>query len=459
MKKLNAFFVSILTTAVLNAAVIEQVIVRQQWPWSTDVKVEYKISAVTNPVDITVQAFNGVIELALPKEAITGERYGITEDGVGTFVIDPVKAFGAEKVALANFKVKLTVSDSVANVNEVIYKIFDLQTGEIEELTRAKILNGEYGSYETDFGAIGEGYQTTLSDVLIWTGVTNYPGAKTSKLVMRKVSAAGVDWTMGRNPGDTTTAENETPHPVRLTKDFWIGVFETTMGQRKCITGGKSSSDNAMRQNDGYGSATFTNMEYIAERPVHLGSYRWTHYPRLAEINEKFPSVTFAFPTEAQWEFACRAGSTTRWNSGLSSGAELLGRYYANGGKKWSETTHDWTSFHPRDCTGEYGVAPVGWYRPNALGLYDMHGNAGEVCADAYYADYGVPDKSVVTEDPGLDHLLGTATTGKAAYRGGNWSSLSLGSIGTPNRLSVDVTNAGDSSAGYHGFRLCITED
>ena len=69
MKKLNAFLVSVLATAALNAAVIEQVIVRQQWPWSTDIKVEYKLSAVTNPVDIAVQAFNGETELSLPAEA------------------------------------------------------------------------------------------------------------------------------------------------------------------------------------------------------------------------------------------------------------------------------------------------------------------------------------------------------------------------------------------------------
>lgn len=459
MKKFNAFLLAVFGIASLQAATIEQVIVRQQWPWSTDIKVEYKLSGVTAPVDIQVKAFNGEVELAIPATAIVGDRYGITTDGIGQFTIDPVLAFGTGKVALANFKVKLTVTASSDNVNEVIYKIFDLQTGEIEELTRAKILNGEYGAYETDFGAIGEGYNTTLSDVLIWTGVTNYPGAKTTKLVMRKVPAAGVDWTMGRNPGDTSTAANETPHPVRLTKNFWIGVFETTMGQRKLITGGKSSSEDAMRQNDGYGSATFTNKDYIAERPVHLGSYRWVHYPRLAEINKKFSGVTFAFPTEAQWEFACRAGSTTRWNNGLSSGAEQLGRYYANGGKKWNETARDWTGYHSRDCAGEYGVAPVGWYRPNALGLYDMHGNAAEVCADSYDENYHVADMKVVTVDPGLDYLLGDTTSGNASYRGGNWSSLSLGGIGIPNRAFTGVTNAGDSNAGYYGFRLCITED
>ena len=159
MKKLNAFLVSVLSAAALNAAVIEQVIVRQQWPWSTDVKVEYKISAVTNPVDIAVKAYNGDVELPIPASAITGERYGITEDGVGTLVIDPVAAFGTAKVALANFKVKLTVSDSPENLDETLYRVYDLVGGGRTDITRKEILNGKYGSYETNYKAFGADFE------------------------------------------------------------------------------------------------------------------------------------------------------------------------------------------------------------------------------------------------------------------------------------------------------------
>ena len=65
------------TLSILNftahGAVIQQVIVRQQWPWSTDVKVEYKLAEVTAPVDISVKAFNGETELPLPAEAVSGD--------------------------------------------------------------------------------------------------------------------------------------------------------------------------------------------------------------------------------------------------------------------------------------------------------------------------------------------------------------------------------------------------
>ena len=68
------------------AASIEQVIVRQQWPWSTDIHVEYKIKDVTHPTDIHVQAFNGnePLDSACLVPAMSGRRHGISKDGIGT---------------------------------------------------------------------------------------------------------------------------------------------------------------------------------------------------------------------------------------------------------------------------------------------------------------------------------------------------------------------------------------
>ena len=63
MKKKSLSIVAALLAGILNAAEIEQVIVRQQWPWSTDVKVEYRLSALTHPVDIVLEAYNGETKL------------------------------------------------------------------------------------------------------------------------------------------------------------------------------------------------------------------------------------------------------------------------------------------------------------------------------------------------------------------------------------------------------------
>ena len=427
MKKLNAFLVSVLSAAALNAAVIEQVIVRQQWPWSTDVKVEYRISAVTNPVDITVQAFNGNKELALPKEAITGDRYGITEDGVGTLVIDPVAAFGTEKVALANFKVKLTVADSSVNINEVLYKIFCLTDGSCEDVTRKDLLNGKWGAIETDFGKIGPDYATLLSDVIIWTGVTNNPAYKSTHLVMRKIPAAAAgEWTMGAPAGEKGQytedwAVYEEKHQVQLTQDFYIGVFEWTEGQHQAVRG-NNRPDN------------FEHPRYFeAWKDMPTGSFKL--------LNQKFAGLdmTFGYPTETQWEFACRAGTT----SALYSGKEMAGANTRELG---------WTTGSP-DRTPNSNM-PVGLLRPNAYGLYDMYGNVGEWCSDWYYAGslktfYG----NTLAVNP-----QGPADGG--SYVEGAKKQLRGGTIGQPEiyaRSACRNNGVANTAYGiyYYGWRIC----
>ena len=105
--RVSMILMSALSATAAWSANIEQVIVRQQWPWSTDVKVEYKLSGVTSPVDIGVAAYNGDTPLDASNldASITGVRFGINEDGVGKFTINPVRPLGTEKVACANFSV------------------------------------------------------------------------------------------------------------------------------------------------------------------------------------------------------------------------------------------------------------------------------------------------------------------------------------------------------------------
>ena len=413
MKKLNAFLVSALATAALNAAVIEQVIVRQQWPWSTDVKVEYKLSGVTKPVDLTVKAYNGDVELPLPTTAVKGERYGISEDGVGTIVIDPVMAFGNAKVALANFKVKLTVSDSPENLDEVIYKILTLnQSSSVpcENVTRRDILNGKYGSYETDYSKIGSGFQTSIKDVLIWTGVTNDIAYKTTKLVLRKIPAAGKNFKMGSG---TDASQQST---VSFANDYWMAVFETTAYQHRLMYQSwidpnysylPWESQRTQEVASGVTASDVTPADYLSwsgirahkgddQWPVstHADSYEWYQIGRLRVVSGEL----YDLPTSAEWEFAARAGTTTELISGKTyseSGVAEICRTWAVNCKvaaqePGSESNPDRDAGFPTAaCSLEFGCNMVGQYRPNAYGLYDMMGNAVEWCLD--YRNQNVP--------------------------------------------------------------------
>ena len=410
MKKFNAFLLVILGVSSLYAAKLDQVIVRQQWPWSTDVKIEYKLSDVTKPVDISVRAYNGDVELDQSRlvSALVGDRYGISEDGVGTIILDPVKAFGTEKIALANFKVKLSLSDSAENVNEVIYKIFDLETGTCTDVRRADFFDGKYGAYETDFSYVGT---TALSDVLVWTAVTNDVAYKTTKLVMRKIPAKDVAWTMGDSAAvrKAATVEvngaMETNHIVKLTYDYWMGVFEVTRAQFGAITG-RHSVD-----------VTADDADVLPEQSLTFGN-NYTEKAATAayfagQMRVKTGLQGFDVPSEAEWEFACRAGT----DKSLYSGCNASGGWWS--GMDNNVRPLAWAS-------GNSGskAHPVGMLLPNAFGLYDMLGNVTECTRDlrgtdsaSYFASFGAGwTPSMVVVDPP------SPTGGYYVYRGGAYN-------------------------------------
>ena len=428
MKKLNAFLVSVFATVALNAAVIEQVIVRQQWPWSTDVKVEYKLSAVTNPVDIAVQAFNGVTELSLPEAAITGNRYGITEDGVGTLVIDPVAAFGTEKVALANFKVKLTVSDSAANIREPLYRICDLTTGEVKDLSRADIMNDRsYGNYVTNYAAIHPGFTTGATDVFIWTGVTNNPIYKTSKLVMRRIKAKGETWQCGSN-GESQYAFTtpETQYYIQFSYDYYMSVFELTQEQYRLIAGSNPSTNKGAENSPrcpventclwmlrGHAGNWGDDAKgVITDEIVLWPTNSYEHDVGKGSFLAKLRSKTqweFDLPTQLQWEYACRAGTQTPYNSGKAGQSADVVQELGWVGED-----------QPRV------VREVGLRLPNAFGLYDMHGNMMEITINNSNRQDNSDSGSGTKEDPYVNPRGGAITGMVNAKRGGSFENNHL---------------------------------
>ena len=238
---------------------------------------------------------------------------------------------------------------------------------------------------------------------------------KTTKLVLRKIPAGTFMMgspadELGRNPGG---GENETLHQVTLTKDFYVGVFEVTQKQWELVMGTRPS--------------TFSNEACYAARPVENVSYEdirgsdlgsgWPAnnavdgYSFLGRLRAK-TGLDFDLPTEAQWEYACRAGTTTALNSGKNLTATEdcvnmaeVGRYKFNGG-----LNHDANA----DTTG--GTAAAGSYQPNAWELYDMHGNVLEWCLDWYdFADYpheAVTDPVGVNTPPGSHGPCRTARGG-----------------------------------------------
>ncbi|MDP2984010.1 MAG: formylglycine-generating enzyme family protein, partial [Candidatus Latescibacter sp.] len=151
---------------------------------------------------------------------------------------------------------------------------------------------------------------------------------------------------MGSNDGDS---DEKPVHSVTLSA-FEMSATEITQGQYKAVIGSNPSR--------------FTGDDNL---PVEVVS--WNEAVAFCRALSQKTVGEFRLPTEAEWEYACRAGTTTKYNLGDSeSDLARAGWYHGNSGRK----TH-----------------PVGQKTPNAWGLYDMHGNVWEWCND-WYGSYSL---------------------------------------------------------------------
>ncbi|MBQ3097503.1 MAG: SUMF1/EgtB/PvdO family nonheme iron enzyme, partial [Kiritimatiellae bacterium] len=390
-------------------------------------KVEYRITGVESPVDITVTAYDGdrPLDSAKLASSMKGDLFGIANDNYYSFSIDPVKAFGKSNIAVMNFNVRLSTTASAANMTDVLYKIVDLNSGAVTDVRRADFYGGKYGAFETSYSAIKEGFSTDLQDVLIWTGVTNNPIYKTDFLVLRHIPASSWGpWKIGAYGGGNSAGSSQgnmspsgVEHLVQLTEDYYIGVFPITQAQHMKIYGT-------------YGRAFTNASEYADHQYKPASGVKWfnvrsytgrgvdskTQPPESGSFCGLLSTKTgfsFDLPTEAQWEFAARGGVT---NSSLYSNAIWDGVSIDELG--WSEGN---VLASDQVTAGNAGyesaqTVPVGRRYPNAFGLYDMCGNVMEYCLD--YSDgftYKVPENPPALDPKGVD--MTNAKVSNAGYK------------------------------------------
>ena len=231
---------------------------------------------------------------------------------------------------------------------------------------------------------------------------------KDSKLVMRRIPAAGIKWRMG-DPASTA-------HYVTLTEDYYMAVFEVTKGHCKSF----GLYDTSMAKDR-------------AADEMQWNSVRGGTWPegghdaiggsgtRIRQFRSR-TGLKFDLPTEAQWEFACRAGTGTT--------------YY------WGDTADDIAEY---ETVGDRSLLTVGLHKPNGFGLYDMCGNLSEFVLDLWGA---------ATTDPAVDPL-GPETgdsENRRVLRGGSVNSSTVATAASYYRAQVHPANSNNKN---EGIRLC----
>ena len=267
--------------------------------------------------------------------------------------------------------------------------------------------------------------------------VTNNTSYKTSKLLMRKIMARGVTWTMGSADGEKLrNAAREEAHAVTLTNNYYIGVFEVTQAQWANVATNSTISanytvDGAMRPMEKvcYNEIRLKANSNGGASASEIANYSWPKAPFPSSFLGLLRSKTgldFDLPGEAQWEFAARAGHGSGFwgdgsvvkNNDTDANLNRLGRNERNGGRIYNGSSYG----NPAtSCGVTNGTAIVGSYAPNDWGLYDVHGNVWELCLDWISDDISEfgGRVNIDPESPALN-LSGTSGTTRV-MRGGSW--------------------------------------
>ncbi len=245
-------------------------------------------------------------------------------------------------------------------------------------------------------------------------------------------------------------------HRVRITKPFYLGTYHVTRGQfRQFVadTGYKTDAEKGEKPgacgwdpdkkefgfNEKY-SWRNAGFEQTDEHPVVNVS--WNDAVAFCKWLSSKEGKTYRLPTEAEWEYACRAGTTTRYYSG--DDPETLAKVGNVADAAAKAKFPDW-KYTIKASDGYVFTAPVGKFKPNAFGLYDMHGNAWQWCADWYGAEYYA--KSPADDPTGPDSGDGRV------LRGGSWCN---GPYFARSASRVRVTP--DDRDNGAGFRVARTQ-
>ena len=218
---------------------------------------------------------------------------------------------------------------------------------------------------------------------------------------------------MGSSNKETGRGDDEIQHKVTFAKGIYFGVHPVTQEQWQAVMGDNPSS-------------------FKGEKDLPVESVSWQDCQEFCKLLTHKDKKPYRLPSEAEWEFACRAGTASAYHVGetiATDQANYNGNFVYGAGTKgvYREKT-----------------TPVGSFAPNAWGLYDMHGNVWQWCQDWHggYAHKEVADPQ--SPQTGNNRVL----------RGGSWGSHPI-FCRSANRNFVDP----DRRTEFYGFRVCFSPE
>jgi formylglycine-generating enzyme required for sulfatase activity len=241
-------------------------------------------------------------------------------------------------------------------------------------------------------------------------------------------------FTMGSPSSESGRNDSEAQHQVTISRPFYMQTTDVTQGQWKRVMGNNPSYFRSCGDDCPVEKVSWNDVQEF-----------------ISKLNNMEGSDKYHLPTEAQWEYAARAGTTTALYNGQinisgDNNAPALDKIAWYGGNSCVDYSGG------DDCSGwperqyrcsKCGTHPVGQKQPNAWGLYDMLGNVWQWCQDWWAADY--PSDSVT--DP-----VGPSSGTNRVFRGGSWSSNAMYC-----RTALRNGYTPSDKFSYIGFRLART--
>ena len=247
----------------------------------------------------------------------------------------------------------------------------------------------------------------------------------TSSIGMKFTLIPAGEFDTGSPPDEEGRLDNESPvHHVKISKPFYLGIHPVTQKEWKAVMG--------------------NNPSHFKGDDLPVEQVSWNDVQEfIKNLNKKENTNKYRLPSEAEWEYAARAGTKSRYFFGDDDSE--LGEYawYAENSGSRPPKKGDYFGYDQKDWTENKWngkTHPVGQKKPNKWGLYDMHGNVWEWVQDVYHDNYkGAPDDGSAWEGDGSDRVA----------RGGGW-------YGSARNCRSANRNGGDPGdrRGVLGFRL-----